>query len=87
MLDDECKTKMHNYQQLSVATDNKIDHLLSLVDASSSVDCCDCLEELNFMKRVEETRKFGDVSIRGEVQTVQLASHTTPGKYCYIISS
>ena len=87
MLDDECRTKMHNYQQLSVATDNKLDYLRSLGDDSSSVDCYESLGVLNFMKRVEEARKFGDVSIRGKVQTVQLASHTTPSKHSYISSS
>jgi hypothetical protein len=81
MLDDECTTKMHKYQQMSMATDNKLDHLPSLGDDFSSV------RVLNFVKRVEEKRKFGEFSIRGDVQTVQLESHTTPSKHSYIRSS
>ena len=87
MLDEECRTKVHTYQQVSVAADNKLHHLRSLGDDFRSVDCCKSLGVLNFMKRVEEKRKFGEVSIRGNVQTVQLASHTTPSKRSYIRSS
>jgi hypothetical protein len=87
MLNDECRAKMKKYQQMSEAADNKLDHLRSLGDDFSSVDCCKILGLLNFMKRIEESRKFGDVSIRGNVQTVQLASHTKPSKPSYIRSS
>ena len=87
MLDEECRTKMQKYQQLSVATDNKLHHLRSLGGDFSSVDCCKSLRVLDFMKHVEEKRNFGDVSIRGNVQAVQLASHTTPSKPSYIGSS
>jgi hypothetical protein len=82
MLDDECTTKMHKYQQISMATDNKLDHLRSLGDDFSS-----SVGVLNFVKGVEEKRNFGEFSIRGEVQTVQLESHTTPSKHSYIRSS
>jgi len=87
ILDDECRAKMHKYQQMSVAADNKLDHLRSLGGDFSPVDCCKSLGVLNFVKRIEENRKFGDVSIRENVQTVQLASHTTPSKPSYIRSS
>ena len=80
MLYEECRTKMYKYNQVSVATDKKLDHLRSLGDDFSSVNCCKSQGVLNFMKCVEEKRKFGDVSIRGNVQKVKLASHTTPGK-------
>jgi hypothetical protein len=79
LLDDECKTKVHTYQQVSVATDTKLDHLRSLADNFSSADCCKLLQVLNFVKRVEEKQKFGTVAIKGNVQAVQLASHTSPG--------
>jgi len=79
MLDEESRTKMQKYQQLSVAADNKLEHLRSLGDDFSSVDCCKSHRVLNFMKTVKEKREF--------VQAVQLASHTTPSKPSYIGSS
>jgi hypothetical protein len=87
LLDDECKTKVRTYQQVSVATGNKLDHLRSLGDGFSSVDCCKHLGVLNFVKSVEEKWKFGVDSIKEKVQTVQLASHTSPSKPSYIRSS
>jgi len=79
---------MEKYLQVSVATDNKLDHLRSLGDDYSYGDCsCKNLRVLKFMKRVKKTRKFGDVSIRGNVQAVQLASYNTPSKPSYIRSS
>jgi hypothetical protein len=86
-MEEECKMKMYTYQQLSMATDKKLDHLLSLGNEISSVDCRKSLGVRNFVKRVEEKRKFGDVSIRADVQTVQLASYTTPSKSSYTHST
>jgi hypothetical protein len=87
MLDDEFREKMHTYQQVSVDTDNKLDHVRSLGDDFSSVACCESLGVLNFIKHVEEKRKFGEVSIRENVQAVQLASHTAPSETSYLRSS
>ena len=78
---------MQKYQQLSVATENKLHYLRSLADDFSSVDSCKSIQVLEFIKHVKGKRNFGDVSIRGNVQAVQLASHTTPSKPSYIGSS
>lgn len=71
---------LYTCQQLSMATDNKLDHLRSLGNEISSADCCKTLEVRNFVKRMEEKRKLGDVLIREDLKDVQLASYTTPGK-------
>ena len=80
LLDDERRTKVRTYHQVSVAIDNKLDDLRSLGNDINSDDCCKSLGVPNFVKRVKEKWKFAEVSIEGNVRTVQLASHTKPSK-------
>jgi hypothetical protein len=75
--------KVDTYQQLSMATDNKLDHLQSLGNELLAVNCRNSLGVHNFVKREEEKWKFGDFSIRADAQTVQLARYTTPSKSSY----
>jgi hypothetical protein len=70
-----------------MATNKKLDHLRPLGNEIGSVDCHKSLGLHNFVKRVEEKRVFGEVSIREGVQTVQLASYTTPSKTSYTYST
>jgi hypothetical protein len=82
-LEEECKVKADTYQQLSMATDNKLDHLQSVGNELLAVDRRKNLGVRKLVKRAAEKRKFGDVSIRADVQTVQLANYTIPSKSSY----